>query len=92
MQYFDWNPEKNESLKKERDICFEEVVTAYAEGRVVAIVAHHNPKRYPGQKLLIVVIRDYAYLVPFIEDDEKIFLKTIIPSRKATKEYRGKNK
>ena len=92
MQYFDWNPEKNEWLKRERDISFEEVVTAYEEGQVVAIIVHHNPKRYPGQKLFIVIIRAYVYLVPFVEDDEKIFLKTIIPSRKATKEYIGKNK
>ena len=87
MKYLDWDIGKNEQLKHHRDISFEEVVIAYEAGNVIAIVQHHNPKRYPNQKILVVIIREYVYLVPFVEDDEKIFLKTIIPSRKATKQY-----
>lgn len=87
MSYFDWSEKKNMFLKQERDICFEDIVIAIAEGRLVDIVEHPNVKRYPNQKLLIVEIDRYVYLVPFVEDTEKIFLKTIIPSRTATKRY-----
>jgi len=87
MKYFDWDNQKNEKLKAERDIGFENVVLAVYEKRILDMFDHPNQKRYPGQKILVVNIRDYAYLVPFIEDQEKYFLKTIIPSRKATKKY-----
>ena len=87
MKYLDWDSEKNEQLKHLRDISFEEVASAYEEGKVIEIVQHHNPRRYPNQKLFVIAIRGYVYLVPFVEDDEKIFFKTIIPSRKATKKY-----
>ncbi len=87
MKYFDWNKQKNELLKIERDVCFEDVLIAIESGQVLDIVEHPEKKRYPNQKILIININNYAYLVPFIEDKEKIFLKTIIPSRKATKKY-----
>lgn len=86
-KYYDWNDEKNELLKSERGVCFEDVVDALESQVVFDTYLHPNQKRYPKQKMLIVNIRDYAYLVPFIEDEVKIFFKTIIPSRKATKKY-----
>jgi uncharacterized DUF497 family protein len=93
MKYFSWNDEKNERLKRERDISFEEVVFHIERGDLLDIVEHPNPERYQGQRVFIVNIESYAYLVPFIESDEEVFLKTIIPSRKATKRYlTGKNK
>ncbi len=90
MKYFDWSPEKNEELIQKRSISFEEIVIAIEGGYVLDIMRHNNREKYSNQKIFIIRIEDYAYLVPFIEDDEKIFLKTIIPSRKATKEYINK--
>jgi len=87
MKYFEWNTEKNEKLKVERDVSFEDVVIAIDEKRVLDVVRHPNQKQYQKQKILIVEIDKYAYLVPFVESEEKIFFKTIIPSRKATEQY-----
>ena len=87
MKYFDWDEEKNERLKAERDISFEDFIVAFDNNKVLAIIDHPNKKRYPNQKMFIININHYAYLVPFVEDEEKIFLKTIIPSRKATRDY-----
>ncbi len=87
MNYFDWNQEKNEQLKKEREVSFEEVLIALSENRLLDILKHKNQKKYPVQRILVININEYVYLVPFIEDEKKIFLKTIIPSRKATKKY-----
>jgi uncharacterized DUF497 family protein len=87
MSYYQWNHEKNEQLKAERGVSFEQVVFHIERGDVVDIIEHPNPSKYPNQQMLIVKIRGYAYLVPFIEDENGMFLKTIIPSRKATREY-----
>lgn len=87
VKAFTWNEEKNQRLKAERGVSFEEVIVHIAAGDVLDIVAHPNPERYAGQRMFIVRIRDYAYLVPFVESETEIFLKTIIPSRKATKRY-----
>ncbi|MBA3047808.1 toxin [Patescibacteria group bacterium] len=87
MKYFDWSDEKSKKLKAERDIGFEDIIIAIEEGKILNIVNHTNQKKYFNQKIFIVNINDYAYLVPFVEDKEKIFLKTIIPSRQATKKY-----
>ena len=87
MKYFDWDEEKNAVIKSERDVSFEDVVIALEEGRLLDIVGHPNKIRYPNQKMFIININDYVYLVPFVEDDQKVFLKTVIPSRKATKKY-----
>ena len=93
MKYFSWNEEKNEQLKRERNVSFEEVVFHIERGDLLDIVEHPNQERYQGQRLFIVNIDNYGHLVPFIESEEKVFLKTIIPSRKATKKYlREKNK
>jgi uncharacterized DUF497 family protein len=89
MKYYNWNPEKNELLKRERNISFEEVVFHIEKGDEVDIFEHPNRERYPNQKISVIVIDDYAYLVPYIESETEIFLKTIIPSRKATKQYVG---
>jgi len=92
MKYFSWNIEKNEQLKKERSISFEEVVFHVERGQLLDIVEHPNQEKYAGQRILIVNINDYVYLVPFVEDENEVFLKTIIPSRKATRKYlRGGN-
>lgn len=87
MKYFDWNEEKNERLKAERDLSFEDVAVAITEGRILDYYPHPNVKKYPGQTVYVIEINNYAYLVPCIEDEQKFFLKTIIPSRKATKFY-----
>lgn len=87
MKYISWNVEKNRWLQEVRDISFEEVVFYIQRGHLLDVVEHHNQKKYPGQRIFIVNMRDYAYLVPFVEDEREVFLKTIIPSRKATKKY-----
>ena len=89
MKYYAWNPEKNEQLKRERGVSFEEVVFHIESGDEVDVFEHPNQARYPGQKISVVLIEDYAYLVPFVESDTEIFLKSIIPSRKATRQYVG---
>lgn len=87
MKDYAWNNAKNILLKSSRDISFEEVVIAINEGGLLGKIKHPNQNKYPGQKIFILKIRSYIYLIPFVEDEEKVFLKTIIPSRKATKKY-----
>lgn len=87
MKPFRWNAEKNEALKIGRGISFESVVVAIETGGLVDVVAHPNPARYPRRRILIVACDDYAYLVPFVEEEDCFFLKTIIPSRKATRNF-----
>ena len=91
MKHYAWNSEKNEQLKQERDISFEDVVFHIEAGDEVDLFEHPNQERYPGQKISVVLIEGYAYLVPFVESEDEIFLKTIIPSRKATKQYVGES-
>ena len=86
MKYFDWNDEKNEMLKKIRGVSFEQVELAIALGDLIDRVKH------PNQKVFLVKIENYIYSVPYVEDNEKIFLKTIIPNSKATKKYFGGKK
>jgi uncharacterized DUF497 family protein len=92
MKYYDWNDEKNELLKKLRGVSFEQVVLAIVSGDLMDRLRHPNPEKYPNQKVLLVAINDYIYSVPYVEDDEKVFLKTIIPNRRATKKYFGGSK
>lgn len=87
MKYFDWDETKNKILIKERGISFEDVKTSIEAGRVLDDFEHPNKKRYPNQRVLVVEIEMYAYYVPYVEDEEKLFFKTIFPSRKATKKY-----
>ena len=89
MKCFDWNDEKNEKLKQLRGVSFEQVELALATGDLIDRLTHPNPAKYPNQKVFLVRIADYIYSVPYVEDNEKIFLKTIIPNRKATKKYLG---
>ena len=86
-----WSDEKNSILKESRDICFEDVELAIISERVLDIVPHHNRDKYPNQELIIVAINDYTYYIPFVMDDEEIFLKNIIPSRKHHKIYKNKD-
>jgi uncharacterized DUF497 family protein len=87
MKYFDWNEEKNEILKKTRNISFEVIVIQIEMGSLLDILEHPNKKKYKNQRIFVVEYENYVYLVPFIEEEDKIFLKTIITSRKATKQY-----
>lgn len=82
-----WNTEKNIRLKAERDVSFEEILSAVANGGLLDVLEHPNKTQYPDQRLWVVRLRGYVYLVPFVETKQEIFLKTIIPSRKATKQY-----
>lgn len=84
---FDWNSEKNESLKQERGISFEEIALLLGNGILWRVSDHWNQEKYPSQKVFFVPIDGYIYLVPYVVDQDVIFLKTAIPSRKATKEY-----
>ena len=89
MKYYSWNREKNQKLKEERGIGFEQVVMNIERGYLIDVLKHPNHKKYPNQQLLVIEINNYAYLVPFVEDKNGRFLKTIIPSRKATRDYLG---
>lgn len=91
MDHYQWSPEKNEQLKAERGLSFEQMVMHIEGGDLLAVYGHPNQARYPGQQILIVRVGDYAYLVPFVESPEGRFLKTIIPGRKATREYLGEH-
>jgi hypothetical protein len=84
---FRWDPVKNERLKSGRGISFEEIVLAVEAGGLKDILVHPNQRRYPGQVVFVVVYREYVFLVPSVEEEEHFFLKTAIPSRKATRDY-----
>ena len=87
MKPISWNADKNALLRAERGISFEDVVFHIMAGDILDTVDHPNQKRYPGQQVHVIAIEEYVYLIPFVESDEEVFLKTIIPSRKATKSY-----
>ena len=87
MKTFAWNNEKNALLKAERQVTFDVVVLCIEMGFLLDVLDHPNQEKYKGQRIFVVQIDDYIYLVPFIENDNEIFLKTIIPSRKATRKY-----
>jgi uncharacterized DUF497 family protein len=89
MMIFKWNAEKNVILEKERGITFEEIVELIESGAYTLEVDHPNKKKYPNQRILIVDVAGYAYMLPFVKEGDAYFLKTIIPSRKATKQYLG---
>ena len=89
QKIFNWNAEKNQSLIRERGISFERIVFEIASGNELVVLEHPNQEKYPGQKISMVQVDDYVYAVPFVETEAEIFLKTIIPRRKATKQYRS---
>ncbi len=84
---FEFSEEKNRKLRVERGICFLDIIVLLDEAHILDVVEHPNKERYPKQKIYIVKIDNYAYLVPFVKTGKKVFLKTIIPSRKATAQY-----
>jgi uncharacterized DUF497 family protein len=89
MKEFRWDFDKNEKLRKERNLSFLQILFQIENGYLIDIIKHPNEDKYPSQKMFIIKIEKYIYLVPFLESEKEIFLKTIIPSRKATKEYLG---
>jgi hypothetical protein len=93
MKVYDWNKDKNLWLKKVRGITFDDILFCITSGKLLDVLMHTNPERYPNQKVFAVKVDSYVYLVPFVESGNTIFLKTIIPSRKMTKKYlRNKKK
>jgi hypothetical protein len=84
---YEWNPEKNEALKRERNISFEQIVFHLSQGDLWKTAEHPNQEQYPGQKLYFVNVDGYIHIVPHLVADECVFLKTIIPSRKATRDF-----
>ena len=86
---YDWDSDKNEKLISSRGVSFEEVIALLEEGDVLDVIEHPNPIKYANQKIYVVAINGYTYLVTFVQDKNKIFLKTIIPNRKAQKKYLG---
>ena len=87
MKHFRWNHQKNTELKIERDITFEQMVLAIEADGLLDVVQHPNIDKYPNQLIFVVAYEGYVYLVPFVEESEYYFLKTIIPSRKAKRDY-----
>ena len=85
--YYKWNEEKNDLLKRERGVSFEEIVTHILQGDLLLVKEHPNQERYPGQQMFVVRMDDYVYLVPFVQKDNVTFLKTIFPSRVETRNY-----
>ncbi len=86
---FRWDPQKNALLMRERGLSFEQIALAVEGGDLLQVIAHPNPARYPNQKIMVVAMDGYAFLVPFVQEEEGYFLKTIIPSRKATRDFIG---
>ena len=87
MKVFSWNEDKNALLKAERQVSFEEIVLSIEMGLLLDVLEHPNQEKYKGQKVFVVQMDEYAYLVPFVETDDQVFLKIIIPSRRATRKY-----
>ena len=91
MKPINWNSTKNQQLISERGISFEDIVFYLQQGALLDDIEHPNNDKHPNQRVFVINIDDYAYLVPYVEDRKEIFLKTVIPSRKATKIYLGES-
>ncbi|MGF1460034.1 MAG: BrnT family toxin [Leptolyngbyaceae cyanobacterium] len=89
MKRLQWNPDKSKSLQATRGIDFDTVALAINQGNILDIIEHPNQEKYPSQRIFVLAINQYVYLVPFVESEHAIFLKTIIPSRKMKKKYLG---
>jgi hypothetical protein len=87
MKPFRWNHDKNEALKIEREISFEEMVLAIEADGLLDELRHPNPEKYPNQSVFVIALDGYVYLLPYVEEPGYYFLKTVIPSRKATRDY-----
>ena len=92
MITYNWNKDKNILLKKTRGISFEQVVMHIENGDLIDIIKHPNSKKYSNQKILVINVNDYIYTVPFVENNDERFLKTLIPNRQFTKKYLGGKK
>jgi len=92
VKHINWDTGKSLKLKESRGICFEDIVFYIEKGDILDDYLHPNQKMYPEQRIMVIGINDYAYLVPYVEDAEELFLKTIIPSRKATDIFFGGKK
>ena len=88
--HIEWNEEKNVFLKRGRNVSFEDVLVKILDGDYLDIIPHPNQSAYPHQMVFIFLLGKYVYLVPFVQREDVIFLKTIIPNRKFTKAYREK--
>lgn len=91
MKPINWNSTKNQQLVTERGVSFEDVVFCIQQGGLLDDVEHPNSDKYPGQRIFVVNIDEYVHLVPYVENRKEIFLKTVIPNRKATKQYLGED-
>ncbi len=89
MKPINWNSTKNQQLIAERGISFEDIVFCMQQGQLLDDIEHPNSDKYPEQRIFVVNVDNYVHLVPYVEDRQEIFLKTVIPSRKATKQYLG---
>jgi uncharacterized DUF497 family protein len=89
MKPINWNPTKNQQLIAERGISFEDIVFYIQQGQLLDDIEHPNRNKYPEQRIFVIDVDGYAHLVPYVEDRNEIFLKTVIPSRKATQQYLG---
>ena len=89
MRIYNWNSDKNQELILDRNIYFEAAVFYIENGELLDGIAHPNKSDYPHQRIFILQIKDYVYLVPYVDTGEEIFLKTIIPSRKFTRKHLG---
>lgn len=87
VKRIEWNEEKNKLLIEGRNVSFKLIAEIIINKDIISVIKHPNQKKYPNQKMFLINIKNYIYTIPFVEDDEKIFLKTIIPSRKATRDY-----
>nr|VFJ88581.1 MAG: hypothetical protein BECKH772A_GA0070896_100106 [Candidatus Kentron sp. H]VFJ90672.1 MAG: hypothetical protein BECKH772B_GA0070898_100116 [Candidatus Kentron sp. H]VFJ96835.1 MAG: hypothetical protein BECKH772C_GA0070978_100096 [Candidatus Kentron sp. H] len=87
MSAFDWSDEKNKTLEGVRNVCFEEALVRIRNGDVLDVIRHPNRDRYPGQNIIVLDVDGYVWLIPYVKQKGSRFLKTIIPSRKATREY-----
>ena len=85
---FEWDPEKNETIKRERGVSFEEIVLHLGEGHLWAVTKHWNPTKYPNQRIFLIPIGGQIFAVPFVQENDTFFLKTAFASRKMTKRYR----
>ncbi len=92
MKLINWSTQKSLELKASRGICFEDIVFYIENADILDDYQHPNQKKYPEQRIMVIGINNYAYLIPYVEDEEELFLKTIIPSRKATESYFGGKK
>ena len=89
MKPINWNSIKNQQLITERGISFEDIVFYIQQGQLLDDIQHPNSKKYAEQRIFVINVDGYVHLVPYVENRKEIFLKTVIPSRKATKQYLG---